>query len=105
MKSKKNVSYVLILVLLVVSGLVFANREIKHSTKPSPKPLPDTDRKDRAEPVTKWEFTADGVKYKLWEASPAGKKVYASHHKIRDDIKAFSRMDALITSVTFRSQP
>ncbi|WP_316791068.1 hypothetical protein [Pedobacter frigoris] len=39
MKNKKNVIYALILPLVVVSGLVFANRGIKNETKRPPKSL------------------------------------------------------------------
>jgi hypothetical protein len=39
MKNKKNVIYALILPLLVVSGLVFANREVKNETKPFSKAI------------------------------------------------------------------
>ncbi|HTE25169.1 hypothetical protein [Flavitalea sp.] len=45
MKHMKNTIYVLVLPLVVVSGLVFANHEIKNETKPSPKPLSIADRK------------------------------------------------------------
>ena len=49
MKNKKNmkkVIYALILPLVVVSGLVFANREIKNETskKSTPKPLPAAEK-------------------------------------------------------------
>ncbi len=98
----KKAIYVLILPLVVVSGLVFANREIKNETKPSPKPLSIAERKARLDERKKWEATPDGLKYKEWEVSPAGKKVYASHDKIKKYIKAFSNMEAVVTSVTFR---
>ncbi len=93
----------LILPLVVVSGLVFANREIKNETKPSPKPLSIVARKARMEDDRKkWEASPDGIKYKEWEASPEGKKVYASHDKIRKYIKGFTNMEAVVTSVTFQ---
>lgn len=98
----KKAIYVLILPLVVVSGLVFANREIKNETKPSPKPLSIAERRARLDERKKWEATPDGLKYKEWEVSPAGKKVYASHDKIKKYIKAFSNMEAVVTSVTFR---
>lgn len=102
----KKIIYVLILPLLVVSGLVFANREIKNEIKPSPKPLSVAEMKARMlEDKKKWEASPDGIRYKEWEASPEGKKVYASHDKIRKYIKAFTKMDAVVTSVSFRSQP
>lgn len=99
----KKIIYVLILPLVVVSGLVFANRAIKNETKPSPKPLSVAERKASMDAERKrWEASPDGIKYKAWEVSPAGKKVYASHAKISKDIKAFADMEAVVTSVTFQ---
>lgn len=95
---KKNM-YVLILLLVVVSGLVFANREIQSS----PKSLPIAEKKANiVDGRKKWEASPDGIKYKEWEASPEGKKVYASHDKIRKYIKDFTNMEAVVTSVTFQ---
>lgn len=103
MKNIKKAIYVLILPLVVVSGLVFANREIKNETKPSPKPMSIAERKARMDDERKkWEASPDGIKYKEWEVSPAGKKVHVSHDKIRKDIKAFTNMEAVVTSVTFQ---
>jgi hypothetical protein len=93
---------VLILSLAVVSGLVFANREIKNETKPSLKPLSVAERKANLEGRKKWEASPDGIKYKEWEVSPEGKKVYASYDKIKMSIKAFTNMEAVVTSVTFQ---
>ena len=87
MKNIKKTIYVLILPLAVVSGLVFANSEIKNETKPSPKPLPIAERKADLDEKKKWEASPDGIKYKEWEVSPEGKKVHASHDKIRKDLK------------------
>lgn len=98
---KKNI-YVLILPLAVVSGLVFANREIKNETKPSPKPLSIADRKATPNEKKKWEASPDGIKYKEWEVSPEGKKVHASYDKIKKYIKTFSDMEAVVTSLTFQ---
>jgi len=102
MKHMKKTIYVLILLLAVVSGLVFTNREIKNDTKPSPKPLSIADRKARLDERKKWEASPDGIKYKEWEVSPEGKKVHASHDKVREDIKAFTNMEAVVTSLTFQ---
>ena len=99
MKHMKKTIYVLVLPLVVVSGLVFANREIK----PSPKPLSIAERKARiVEDRKKWEASPDGIRFKEWELSPEGKKVHASHDKIRKQIKDFSNMEAVVTSVTFQ---
>ena len=98
-KNMKKVIYALILPLVVVSGLVFANREIKNETpeKSTPKPLSAAERKAE---LKKWEAGPDGVKFKEWEASPAGKKVYAGAAKIMKDINAFNNMEAVITSLS-----
>lgn len=101
MKNLKRITYVLILPLVVVSGLVFANRDVK--SKQSPKPSSNSEQKARqVEDRKKWEASADGIKYKKWEISPEGKKVHASHDKIRKHIKDFTNMEAVITSVTFQ---
>ena len=88
-----------LLLSLVVSGLVFANREIKNETskKSTPKPLSAAEMKAGRE---KWEATPDGIKYKEWEASPAGKKVYAAEAKIRNQISASTNMEAVVTSLS-----
>ncbi len=99
--------YVLILPLVVVSGLVFANRGIKSETpeKLSLKPLSIPYKNGWLEDGRKkWESTPDGVKFKKWEASPEGKKVRANHDRIRKYLTAFSNMEAVITSVTFQRE-
>jgi len=98
-KNMKKVIYALILLLVVVSGLVFANREIKNETskRSTPKPLSAAQREAE---LKKWEATPDGVKFKKWEASLAGKKVHAGAAKIREHISAFTNMEAVITSLS-----
>jgi hypothetical protein len=95
----KKVIYALILSLVVVSGLVFANSEIKNETskRPTPKPLSAAEREAERK---KWEATPEGVKFKEWEASPAGKKVYAGVANIRNHISDFTNMEAVITSLS-----
>ena len=95
----KKIIYALILPLIVVSGLVFANLEIKNETskKSIPKPISAAERKAE---LKKWEATPDGIMYKKWEASPAGKKVYAAEAKIRKHISASTNMEAVITSLS-----
>lgn len=94
----KKLIYALIL-LVVISGLVFANREIKNeaSKKPTSKPLTAAERKAALE---KWEATPDGIMYKKWKASPAGKKVYASEAKIRNSIRDYTNMEGVVTSLS-----
>jgi hypothetical protein len=108
---KKNI-YLLILSLAVLSGLVFsfalfafgsgANYEMKNETKPSPKPLSVANRKANLDAKKKWDASPDGIKYKEWEVSPEGKKVHASYDKIKNSIKSFSNMEAVVTSLTFQ---
>ena len=95
----KKVTYALILLLVVVSGLVFANREIKNETskQSTPKPLSAAEREAG---LKKWEATPDGIMFKKWEASSAGKKVYAAEAKIRKHIKDSTKMEAVVTSLS-----
>jgi len=98
-KNMKKVIYGLILLLVVVSGLVFANREIKNETsiKLTPKPLSAAEIKAERE---KWEASPDGVKYKQWEASPEGKKVLAGAAKISKQVRDSSNMEAVVTALS-----
>jgi hypothetical protein len=98
-KSMKKVIYALILPLLVVGGLVFANHEIKNETseKTIPKPLSAAEREAE---LKKWEATPEGIKYKKWEASPEGKKVLDGAAKIRKQTSAFTNMEAVVTSLS-----
>jgi hypothetical protein len=114
MKRMKKTIYLLILPLVVVSGLVFsfapfvygsgANREIKNETKPSPKPSSFVNKKANEDERKKWEASPDGIQYKEWEVSPEGKKVHASYGKIEAYLKAFTDMEAVVTSVTFQRE-
>jgi hypothetical protein len=101
-KKMKKVIYALILPLVVVSGLVFANREIKNETskRPTLKPLSAAEREAE---LKQWEATPEGITFKKWEASPAGKKVYAGFAKISNHISAFTNMEAVITSLSLPS--
>jgi len=106
MKLMKKTIYVLILSLVVISGLVFsfstfanglsANREIKNETKISSKPLSNLEKRK------KWEASPDGIKFNDWKNSPEGKKVQASYEKIKNEINAFTEMEAIVTSATFQ---
>ena len=98
-KNMKKVIYALILPLVVVGGLVFANRENKNETskKSIPKPLTAAEMKAGRE---RWEATPDGIKFKEWEASPAGKKVYAAEAKIRKHLTDSTNMEAVVTSLS-----
>lgn len=101
-KIMKKTIYILILSLVVIAGLVtFANElnvnsEIKNDTTISSKSLSNLEKKK------KWEASPDGIKFNEWKKSPEGKKVQASYDKIKNEINAFSKMEALVTSVTFQ---
>ncbi|MBB4802585.1 hypothetical protein HNP37_002660 [Flavobacterium nitrogenifigens] len=94
----KKIIYVLILSLIVASGFVFANREIKNeiSKKPAVKNLSNAEKK-------KWEATPDGIMFKKWEASPAGYRVYASEAIIRKPINENANMMGVVTSLSLPS--
>jgi hypothetical protein len=77
----RKLNYILMLPLLILSSFVFANNEVK---------------KDKKAALKKWEATPEGMFFKKWESSAAGKKVYASEAIIRKSIKEFSNMEAII---------
>jgi hypothetical protein len=81
----KKVIYVLIVSLVAVSGLVFANREIKN--EPSKKPTQNTP-------------SAAEIHFKKWKASPEGQKILASAAKIRLHTRDSSNMEAVVTSLS-----
>jgi hypothetical protein len=95
----KKVIYALILPLVVVSGLVFANSEFKNeiAKESTPKPVSAAERKAE---VKKWEATPAGIMYKKWEASPAGKKVFAAEANIWKHIKDSTNMEAVVTALS-----
>jgi hypothetical protein len=95
----RKVIYALILTLVVVSGLVFANREIKIETskKSAPKLLSAAEMKAE---LKKWEATPDGTKFKKWKASPEGQKVLASAAKIRNHISDSTNVETVVTSLS-----
>jgi hypothetical protein len=95
----KKIIYALILPLIGVCGLVFANSEIRNeiSKKSISKPLSAAERKAE---LKKWEATPDGMLFKKWEASPAGKKVDASATKISKSIRNYTNMEGVVTSLS-----
>jgi hypothetical protein len=80
----KKVFYALMVLLLVVSGFVFSNCDMKNETtkKPSPKPL-----------------SASEMKAKM-KTSPQGKKVLSSAAKLKNHTSAFTDMEAVVTSLS-----
>lgn len=95
----KKVIYALILPLIVVSGLVFANREIKNETSEKEATKPPSAAERDAE-RKKWEATPEGIKFKRWEASPEGQKVLAGAAKIRKQVSDSTNMEAVVTSLS-----
>ena len=95
----KKIIYAVILPLVLVSGLVFTNCEIKNETpkKPIQKTLSIAERRAK---LKKWEATPDGVKFKNWEMSPQGKKVLAGAAKISKYTHDFTNMEAVVTSLS-----
>ena len=94
----KKIIFTLIISLVVVGGLVFANREIKNET-PKISPKKKLTAAEMKAARKQWEASPDGIMYKKWEDSPAGKKVYAAEAKIRKQISTFTNMEAVITSL------
>ncbi|MDQ6471934.1 hypothetical protein RB619_14875 [Flavobacterium sp. LHD-80] len=95
----KKIIYALILPLVAVSSLVFANSESKNETpkKPTPKTLSAAERKAE---LKKWEASPDGIKVKKWKESPEGEKVLAGIAKISKPISDFTNMEAVVTSLS-----
>lgn len=95
----KKVIYALIVPLLVVSGLVFANQNIKSepSTPSTEKPRCVTE-KDAA--MKQWEATPAGMLFKEWEMSPAGQKIYTCETKIMKSLRDYSDMVGVVTSLS-----
>ena len=81
----RKLNHLLLFSMLMLSNLAFANNESKLDNKAA---------------LKKWEATPEGIFFKKWESSAAGKKVYASEARIRKSIKEFSNMEAIVTSLT-----
>ena len=95
----KKVIYALILLLVVVSGIVLANRKSKYEIAKTSTPKAPSAAEREAE-LKKWEATPDGIKFKKWEASPAGKKVLAGAAKIRKSVRDSKNMEAVVTDLS-----
>ncbi|MFT3750718.1 MAG: hypothetical protein QM768_20570 [Agriterribacter sp.] len=94
----KKIIYALIL-LVVVSGLVFANREIKNEAaeKSIPKLLSAAEMEAGRK---QWEATPAGINFKQWEVSPEGKKVLDGTAKLSKYIRDSANMEAVITALS-----
>ena len=95
----KKIIFTLTVALVVVSGMVYANREIKNEPSENSIPKPPTAAEKKAARKI-WEATPAGVMYKKWEASPEGRKVYAGAAKIRTSIKDYTNMEGVVTSLS-----
>jgi hypothetical protein len=91
----KKIIYGLLLSLVVVSGLVYANRDLKQEL--SNKPLTAAERKASAK---KWEASPDGIAFINWKASPAGQKVLSGVRNLRKSVTDFTDMEGVVTSLT-----
>ncbi|MCU7618184.1 hypothetical protein NZ698_13325 [Chryseobacterium sp. PBS4-4] len=97
----KKVIFALMLPLIVVSGLVFANRKIKTETETQKEqPQKQMSSAERNAEMKKWEATPSGKKFKEWEESPRGKKVYAAEAKIWKHITNYTNMEGMVTSLS-----
>ena len=95
----KKIIFTLILALVVVSGMVYANREIKKERSENSIPKPPSAAEMKAARKI-WEATPAGVMFKKWEASPEGRKVYAGAAKIRKSISDYTNMEGVVTSLS-----
>lgn len=93
----KRIILLLCLFLIFFSNSLFANTENKKPKKSISNPFSAAQRNAAME---QWEATPSGVYYKKWQASAAGKKVYAAEAKLKKSIKDFSNIDAIVTSLT-----
>jgi hypothetical protein len=98
-KNMKKIIYALILSLVAVSGLLIVNRECKKETIKKSITLPFTAAERNAE-LKKWEATPDGIMFKQWEASSAGKKVHAGAAKISKPVRDFTNMEGVVSSLS-----
>ena len=95
----KKVLYTLIVLLVVASGLVLANRGFKSETaeKSTQKPLTDAEKNTE---LKKWEASPEGIKFKNWESSPEGQKVLDGAAKISRQVSDSSDMEAVVTALS-----
>ncbi|RXK60742.1 hypothetical protein ESA94_09775 [Lacibacter luteus] len=96
---KKVISALVLLLVVVSSGLVFANRANKKETakKSNSKPLTAAEMQAAKK---EWEAAPAGINFKNWQLSPQGKKVLAGAAKIRKHTGAFTNMEAVVTSLS-----
>ena len=91
MKSRKTILPLLALSLALVFVLVIASRP--GNIEPGPSTM---------SAVTAWEASPDGIRYKEWERSPAGRKIHASRDNIKKQLQDFSEMEAEVIAVDYQ---
>ena len=96
MKANVNVFF---LSLVVVGVLLYNNYDSLSETtfKSAPKPLTAAESKAA---LNKWETSPDGVQFKNWEYSPAGKKVHAGAVKINKFIRSNAKIEGVVSSLS-----
>ena len=95
---KANV-YVFFLSLVVVGVLFYNNYYSLSETTANSTPKPLTAAESKAA-LKKWEATPDGVHFKNWEVSPAGKKVHAGAVKINKFIRSNAKIEGVVSSLS-----
>jgi len=94
---KKGLSAIFLALIVIISG-AFVFPKISNE---SPKKSIDKSAVDlKKAALKKWEATPEGMNFKKWEVSSAGKKVYAAEAKIKKSIREYSNMEAVITSLS-----
>ena len=95
----KKLFYIIFLALVVVSGIVMANRHMinEDKKKATAHPLSAEERKEIA---TKWQASPDGIAFKKWQSSIIGQTVLTNAAKIKKHVNDSSLMEATIISTT-----
>jgi hypothetical protein len=95
----KKVFYLLVLLMVVISGLLMANRNTKQE---KPKQVAAKPNSATASNITllQWETTPEGIFFKKWKTSPEGQKVLTDAATINAQIKTAANMEAVVTSLS-----
>jgi len=95
----KKLIYVLMVPLVVLGGFVFANKVFQKegSGKAAPRPLTEA---QMAVERKNWEASPDGIRYTQWTVSPEGEKVLSDAAKIKNHIKDYTYMKAVVTALS-----
>ena len=98
-KIMKKVIYFLSIPLLVMSVIVYANREII-AKKSVPKPPTAA---EKAAAIKAWEATPSGIYFRLWEGTPRGKKIIADAAKIKRTMADQAEIEAVVSALKLPS--